>query len=160
MAHRYRLCPDEAQEAVLREHCAHARFVWNLAVEQQSWWWPGRGGAPSPAARMRQLAEARAAESWLAQGSSSVQQQALRDLDKALIASGEQHYRVPRIGDRRTARYLALHRQMSRQQKRSRNREKTRRAMAAITVKVTDRRKYCAEKISTLLVRDHELIVF
>ena len=25
MDHRYRLCPDEAQEAVLLEHCAHAR---------------------------------------------------------------------------------------------------------------------------------------
>ncbi len=68
MAHRYRLCPDAAQEAVLLEHCAHARFVWNLAVEQQSWWRPGRGSAPSPAARMRQLAEARAAEPWLARG--------------------------------------------------------------------------------------------
>ncbi len=46
MAYRYRLCPDEAQEAVLFEHCAHARFVWNLAVEQQSWWRPGRGQRP------------------------------------------------------------------------------------------------------------------
>ena len=35
---------------------------------------------------MRQLAEARAAEPWLAQGSSSVQQQALRDFDKAMAA--------------------------------------------------------------------------
>ncbi|HEX9542306.1 MAG TPA: hypothetical protein VGA04_29630 [Streptosporangiaceae bacterium] len=49
----------------------------NLAVEQQSRWWPGRGSAPGSAARMRQLTEARAAEPWLAQGSSSVQQQAL-----------------------------------------------------------------------------------
>ena len=37
---------DLGQEAILREHCAHARFVWNLAVEQQSWWRPGRGSAP------------------------------------------------------------------------------------------------------------------
>jgi putative transposase len=86
MAHRYRLCPDQAQEAVLLEHCAHARFVWNLAVEQQSWWRPGRGSAPSPAARMRQLAEARAAEPWLREGSSSVQQQALRDFGQAMAA--------------------------------------------------------------------------
>lgn len=264
MAHRYRLCPDEAQEAVLREHCAHARFVWNLAVEQQSWWWPGRGSAPSPAVRMRQLAEARATELWLARGSSSVQQQALRDFDKAmaaffdpqnpagkpsyrsrrgtqgfvirdvkarrlnrnhgevfvpkcgyvrfrlsrdlpadpgmarvtcdrsgrwhvafpgpqpvldreptggvvgidrgvrtaLVTSDGQHYRVPRISDRRAARYLALQKRMSRQRKGSREREKTRRAMAAITAKVTDRRKDWAEKISTRLVRDHDLIVF
>ena len=264
MASRYRLCPDEAQEAVLREHCAHARFVWNLAVEQQSWWRPGRGSAPSPAARMRQLADARAAEPWLAQGSSSVQQQAVRDFDKAmaaffdprnpagkpsyrsrlgtrgfvirdvtarrlnrhhaevlvpkcgyvrfrlsrdlpagpgmarvtcdrsgrwhvafpgpqppvgrqptgavvgldrgvrtaLVTSGGQHYRVPRISDRRAARYLALQRRMSRQRKGSRKRDKTRRAMAAITVKVTDRRKDWAEKVSTRLVRDHDLVVF
>jgi len=264
MAHRYRLCPGQAQEAVLLEHCAHARFVWNLAVEQQSWWRPGRGSAPSPAARMRQLAEARAAEPWLREGASSVQQQALRDFGQAmaaffdprnpagkpsyrsrrgtqgfvirdvtarrlnrrhaevfvpklgwvrfrlsrdlpavpgmarvtcdrsgrwhvafpgpqsavsrqpagtvvgidrgvrtaLVTSGGQHYRVPRISDRRAARYRALQRRMSRQRDGSGKREKTRRAMAAITVTVTDRRKDWAEKISTRLVRDHDLIVF
>jgi predicted RNA-binding Zn-ribbon protein involved in translation (DUF1610 family) len=32
---RFRLQPTAAQEQVLLEHCAHARFVWNLAVEQQ-----------------------------------------------------------------------------------------------------------------------------
>jgi putative transposase len=67
-------------------HCAHARFVWNLAVEQQSWWRPGRGRAPGAAERQRQLSEARAAEPWLAEGSSSVQQQALRDFDHAMAA--------------------------------------------------------------------------
>jgi len=39
---RYRLLPSPVQEAVLRTHCAHARFVWNLAVEQHSHWRPGR----------------------------------------------------------------------------------------------------------------------
>jgi putative transposase len=264
MAHRYRLCPDEVQEAALLEHCGHARFVWNLAVEQQSWWRPGRGSAPGSAARMRQLAEARAAEPWLREGSSSVQQQALRDFDRAmaafldpanpagkpsyrskrgtqgfvvrdvkvrrlnrnhaevfvpkcgwvrfrlsralpddpgmarvtcdragrwhvsfaapqpaldreptgavvgidrgvrtaLVTSDGQHYRVPRISDRRAARYLALQRRMGRQQKGSRKRQKTRLAMASITAKVTDRRQDWAEKISTRLVEDHDLIVF
>jgi putative transposase len=27
---------------VLAEHCCHARYVWNLAVEQQRHWQPGR----------------------------------------------------------------------------------------------------------------------
>lgn len=67
-------------------HCAQSRFVWNLCVEQQSWWWPGRGKAPSSSDRQRQLAQARQAEPWLAAGSSSVQQQALRDYDRALTA--------------------------------------------------------------------------
>ena len=29
----YRLAPTPGQEAALRRHCAHARYVWNLAVE-------------------------------------------------------------------------------------------------------------------------------
>jgi hypothetical protein len=29
---RYRLHPSPAQEAVLRDHCAQARYVWNLAT--------------------------------------------------------------------------------------------------------------------------------
>jgi putative transposase len=90
MSARYRLMPTPAQEAILREHCAHARFVWNLAVEQQSWWRLGRGIAPGPAARQRQLADARRAEPWLAAGSSSVQQQALRDFDRAMAAFFDQ----------------------------------------------------------------------
>jgi Helix-turn-helix domain len=43
---RYRLIPTPAQEAVLRSHCAHARYIWNLAVEQHAHWRPGRAGAP------------------------------------------------------------------------------------------------------------------
>ncbi|WP_210748029.1 helix-turn-helix domain-containing protein [Actinomadura latina] len=44
---RYRLCPTPAQEAGLLEHCSHARYVWNLAVEQHAWWMAARGGTPS-----------------------------------------------------------------------------------------------------------------
>ncbi|TDB85450.1 RNA-guided endonuclease TnpB family protein [Actinomadura sp. 7K534] len=81
---RYRLCPTPAQEAGLLEHCGHARFVWNLAVEQHGWWRPGRGAAPGYVAQARQLTEARAAYPWLAAGSQTVQQQALRDFAQAM----------------------------------------------------------------------------
>ena len=66
---RYRLVPAPAGEAVLRQHCAHARFVWNLAgyLEQ-----------------CRQLTAARRENPWLAAGSQLVQQQALRDFDQAM----------------------------------------------------------------------------
>ena len=57
---RYRLRPTPEQEKVLRQHCAHARYVWNLAVEQQSWWRPGRASAPGYCAQAAQLTEARA----------------------------------------------------------------------------------------------------
>ncbi|MBI1845125.1 MAG: helix-turn-helix domain-containing protein, partial [Actinobacteria bacterium] len=76
MAHRYRLDPEPAAETMLVRHCSDARFVWNLALEQANSRRPGRGPTPGAAARMRQLAEARR-HSWLGEGSSSVQQQAL-----------------------------------------------------------------------------------
>ena len=43
---RFRLHPTPAQQAVLRDHCGHARYIWNLAVEQHAHWHPGRKGAP------------------------------------------------------------------------------------------------------------------
>jgi len=81
---RYRLQPSPAQEAALVRHCAHARYVWNLCVEQESHWRLGRGPMPRFAERCRQLSEARAAEPWLAAGSVIVQQQAIRDHDQAM----------------------------------------------------------------------------
>jgi putative transposase len=80
---RYRLCPTPAQEAALLGHCAHARYVWNLAVEQHGFWQPGRRPAPGYAEQCRQLTQARAAFPWLAEGSIIVQQQALRDAQQA-----------------------------------------------------------------------------
>lgn len=64
---------------MLLVHCAQARFVWNLAVEQQGWWRPGRKSAPGFVERCRQLTEVRAEFGWLAAGSVTVQQQALKD---------------------------------------------------------------------------------
>ena len=52
---RYRLLPTPAQEAVLRDHCGHARYVWNLAVEQHAHWHPGRASAPGYREQCRQL---------------------------------------------------------------------------------------------------------
>ncbi|TDD76661.1 transposase [Actinomadura darangshiensis] len=81
---RYRLRPTLVQEASLLEHCGHARFVWNLAIEQHSWWTPWRGPAPSFAEQCRQLTQARAAFKWLRAGSNTVQQQALKDFAPAM----------------------------------------------------------------------------
>ncbi len=83
---RYRLLPTPAQEAVLRDHCGHARYIRNLAVEQHSHWHPGRKGAPGYLEQCRQLTAARAGYPWLAAGSQTVQQQALRDFAQAMAA--------------------------------------------------------------------------
>jgi putative transposase len=263
VAIRNRLYPATGHELVLGMHCDHTRYVWNLAVEQQSWWWHGRGHAPGFAEQARQLAEARKAEPWLAAGSSSVQQQALRDFAKAmaaffdpqnpvgrpdyhsakrsqgftirdtkvrrlnrrwgevqvpkcgwvrfrwtrplpnkpgmarvtcdragrwhvsfpapqptierepsggaigidrgvrtaLVTSDGQHYRAPRISDRQAARYLTLQRKAARQKKGSARRRRTRRQMARLIARVTDRRMDWAEKMSTRLVAANDLVV-
>ena len=83
---RYRLHPTPAQEAVLRDHCGHARYVWNLAVEQHAHWHPGRKSAPGYREQCAQLTRARAEYPWLAAGSQTVQQQALRDFAQAMTA--------------------------------------------------------------------------
>lgn len=78
------------------EHCHHARFVFNIGLEQRSMWRRerhDRGVHPeygvldaarvTTASQMRELAQLRADLDWLRAGSSSVQQAALRDLDRA-----------------------------------------------------------------------------
>ncbi|WP_369254329.1 RNA-guided endonuclease InsQ/TnpB family protein [Streptomyces sp. R35] len=80
---RFRLYPTPAQESVMLGHCAHARYVWNLAVEQHSHWSKGRKAAPGFAEQCRQLTEARRDNEWLGAGSADVQQQALKDFAQA-----------------------------------------------------------------------------
>jgi putative transposase len=80
---RFRLLPTSEQEEALLLHCRDARYVWNLAVEQQQHWQPGRK-APGYLEQCAQLTEARAEYGWLRAGSQTVQQQALRDFAQAM----------------------------------------------------------------------------
>jgi transposase len=81
---RYRLEPTREQANALLRHCADARYVWNLCVEQEAWWRRGRGRMPGFTERCRQLTAARADNPWLAEGSVIVQQQAIRDHAQAM----------------------------------------------------------------------------
>ncbi len=81
---RFRMYPTTAQQAVLLEQCGHARYVWNLALEQWSMWTRDKGATPGYVEQARQLTDARAAFDWLRGGSQTVQQQALRDFDQAV----------------------------------------------------------------------------
>jgi putative transposase len=75
--------PTPEHEQGLLAHCRDARYVWNLAVEQQQHWQPGRK-APGYVEQSAQLTEARAECEWLRAGSQTVQQQALRDFAQAM----------------------------------------------------------------------------
>jgi IS605 OrfB family transposase len=80
---RFRLYPTDEQELLLLEHCGHARFVWNLAVEQRGYRYH-RQRLPNYVLQSQQLTEARASYEWLRAGSQTVQQQALRDFSPAM----------------------------------------------------------------------------
>jgi transposase len=101
------LYPSVVQETALREHCAEARYAWNLAWNLHQFGQLETYGAasrrvdrdgreythqkrrparplPGYVAQARMLTEARAEHPWLAAGSVVVQQQALRDFDQAM----------------------------------------------------------------------------
>ena len=104
---RYRMYPTAAQDAGPLEHCAHARYVWNLAWNLHQFGTLETYGKasrrisrdgdeyirqkrqpvrplPGYTEQARMLTEARAEYAWLAAGSQNVQQQALRDFDQAM----------------------------------------------------------------------------
>lgn len=102
---RYRLLPTDDQAETLIGHCAAARFVWNLALEQ----WRGapqgrrarserqrRGQMPGVAARGQQLTEIRALYPWLAAEVAEIQQQALRDFHQAVTNFYQGTHRPPK----------------------------------------------------------------
>lgn len=80
---RFRMYPSPVQAERMLTHCAHARYVWNLAVEQHSHGRRWRRSAPGFAEQCRQLTEARRENEWLGSGNAGVQQQALKDFARA-----------------------------------------------------------------------------
>ena len=179
---RYRLHPTPAQQAVLREHCAHALTRENLAVEQHSHWRPGRTGAPGYLEQCRQLTAARAEYPWLAAGSQTVQQQALRDFARALAAfvdpapgtgavvgidrgvavsaalSTGELLRVPGLTGRERIRLRRLERTLARATRGSNRRGRVRHAIARLRARERDRRTDWAEKASTGIARRFDVI--
>lgn len=97
MAHRYRLYPDQSQSEIFARHCADVRFIWNLALEQLSCYDKRFAGRTTPGAaeRSRQLTELRRT-TWLGSGSSPIQQQALRDFERAISNWWRKSHRRPR----------------------------------------------------------------
>ncbi|WP_238177157.1 helix-turn-helix domain-containing protein [Kribbella sp. VKM Ac-2566] len=81
---RFRMYPTRAQQTALLEHCRHARYVWNVALEQWLMWTRDKGPTPGFAEQCRQLTDARTEFGWLRAGSQTVQQQALRDFNQAV----------------------------------------------------------------------------
>ena len=107
MSFRYRLCPDPGQQAVMVSHCGQARAIWNVALEQMNTA-HAMGLRCDWGDREHQLTELRNTEGleWLKGGSSSVQQQALRQLRQAFRSfwSNPAHFGRPRFRSKRRTR--------------------------------------------------------
>ena len=132
---RYRLRPSAGQEALLLSHCAHARYVWNLCVEQESHWRPGRAKMPWFVGRCRQLSEARA----------------------AALSTGELLH-VPGLPVREQKRVRRLERRLARARRGSNRRGRVRVAIARLKARERDRRKDWAEKTSTDIAARFDVI--
>ncbi|MDF0531119.1 transposase [Tsukamurella sp. 8F] len=114
MSIRQRACPTVGSQLdVLTMHCSHARYVYNVGLEfrrlayQHKLRFGHRDGYPDRVpgggyvAQAAQLTEARREFAWLREGSTVVQQGALRDLDRAFANFFSGRARFPRF---RTAR--------------------------------------------------------
>ena len=82
-----RLYPTPEQESFLLQWCGQARFIYNLAVEQYSFYVKGSYSSwrpPTYVEQAAQLTELRKEINWLDAGPAVLQQQALRDFKRAL----------------------------------------------------------------------------
>jgi transposase len=77
-----------------------------------------------------------------------------------LVTSEGQHYRAPGTGSKDDRRRIELQRRLNRQEKGSARRRRTVRALRVMDAKSADRRRDWAEKISTRLVRDYDVIAY
>jgi putative transposase len=95
---KQRLYPEPEHMDMLRVHCGHARFIWNLALEQRQMYRKDRDFKPSMVSQAKELADLRKELDWLRAGASTVQQQALRDLDRAYQNwwSNPKHFSPPK----------------------------------------------------------------
>src|SRR5438309_2110783 len=124
---RYRLVPSPAQEAVLREHCGHARYVWNIAfaVIPESIVGPGNG---QTVGIDRGVAVS------------------------AALSTGEM-LTAPGLSARRNKRLRRLQRRLARAKRGSNRRAGVKLAVARLRTREADARKDWAEKASTDIAR-------
>lgn len=99
MSLKQRLHPNDAQEAVFGMHLGHHRLLYNLGLEQRSFWNElrrGHSNNPTYVRQAKDLTDLRREHDWLREGSTVIQQGALRDLDRAFTNFFEGRTRYPK----------------------------------------------------------------
>ena len=159
---RYRLLPSPVQEAILQAHCAHARFVWNLAVEQHSHWRPVPQGAKSYRVTLDQagrwhIAFANIPDPIPAPGNGKVVGIDRGVVVSAALSNGELAH-APGLTTRERRRMRRLERGLARARSGSNRRGRVRLAIGRLRARETDRRKDWAEKTSTNIAERFDVI--
>jgi putative transposase len=113
---KYRVYPTLEQEGLFRSFAGVCRFVYNLALEQRRDHWRNyertTGKKFSFASQCKELTELRATDDGIAAVPVNIQQQALRDLDKAYsnFFAGRAGFPTPRRkGEHDAFRFPAIH---------------------------------------------------
>jgi len=85
MSIKQRLYPEPEHYEMLRTHCGHARFMWNIGLEQRQHYRADLKGKfnVNKATQAKELTSLRKEVEWLRNGSTIVQQAALNDLQRA-----------------------------------------------------------------------------
>ncbi|GAA2431763.1 hypothetical protein GCM10010191_52020 [Actinomadura vinacea] len=143
---RYRLDPTPEQEQALLSHCAHARYVWNLAVEQHGFWsrrLRGRApGYPPPVP---------------GPGDGTVVGVDRGVAVSAALSTGDL-LKVPGLTPGEARRLELLARKLGRARRGSGRRARLKAALARLKARERDRRKNWVEQTSTRLAREFDVI--
>jgi len=156
--------------------------VWNLAIEQGSWWQPGRGSPPGFSLQCRQLTDARAAfpiatscrvtcnrlgrwhvayaavpPSIPAPGNGRVVGVDRGVTVSAALSTGEL-LAAPSLHPAEARRLRLLQRRLARGKRGSNRRARVRRALARLYARAADRRTNWVEQTSTDLARRFDVI--
>ena len=153
---RYRLIPAPAQEAMLRDHCAHARYMWNL------WSRAVPTGVKSYRVTMDRAGRWHVAFAAIPDPVPAPGNGRTVGIDRgvaisAALSTGERLH-APGLTWREQARLRRLERKLARAQRGSARRGRIRLAIARIKARETDRRKDWAEQKSTDIARRFDLI--
>src|ERR1700731_3594911 len=183
---RYRLEPAPQQAAVLLRHCADARYIWNLCVEQEAWdvrrlnrnhgevkvpkvgWVRFRWSRDVPdgvksyrvtrdRAGRWHVAFAVIPESVPAPGNGEVVGIDRGIAVSAALSPGEL-LSVPGLSEREAARLRRLQRKLARAKRGSNRRATVKAGVARLRGREAARRKDWAEKTSTMLARRFDVI--
>ncbi|MGW1624540.1 RNA-guided endonuclease TnpB family protein [Streptomyces sp. NPDC002172] len=167
---RFRMYPTSEQAGVMLGHCAHARYVWNLAVEQHAHWKPGRRSAPGFAEQCRQFRVTYRNGQWhiafavipeLTPAPGTGEAVGIdRGVTVTAALSDGRKLNCPQLTAKERAQIRKHERRAARAPKGSARKAAAYAKVASLKAREVNRRKDWCEKTSTMLARTYDVIRF